>query len=113
MRVLVCGGREYHEHNRLVSVLDDLDKIYNFTQVISGDAKGVDLMALAWAKSRGIPCMMFKADWERWGNAAGPMRNREMVEAKPELVIAFPGYRGTADMTRQAEKANIKVLRVS
>jgi hypothetical protein len=48
------------------------------------------------------------ADWQKHGTAAGPIRNKQMiVSGKPDLVLAFPGGRGTADMSRRAEKHGI------
>jgi predicted Rossmann-fold nucleotide-binding protein len=32
-----------------------------------------------------------------------------LSEGKPDLVIAFPGGRGTADMIRQAKEAGVPV----
>lgn len=44
------------------------------------------------------------------GKAAGPIRNQRMLdEGKPDLVVAFPGGRGTADMVRRAKAAGVPV----
>jgi hypothetical protein len=56
---------------------------------------------------------MFPAQWDRYGEAAGPIRNAWMLEfGKPDLVVAFPGGRGTADMISKARKAGIEVCEV-
>jgi hypothetical protein len=53
------------------------------------------------------------ADWNTHGRAAGPIRNQRMLdEVKPELVVAFPGGRGTADMVRRAREAGVNVYLV-
>ncbi|MEM9912925.1 MAG: hypothetical protein AAF922_19365 [Pseudomonadota bacterium] len=45
------------------------------------------------------------------GRAAGPIRNKEMLdEGCPDLVVAFPGGRGTANMVKQAQAAGVEVL---
>lgn len=54
----------------------------------------------------------FPADWERNGRAAGPIRNRQMLDGKPDLVIAFPGGKGTADMVAEAKRRGIAVREV-
>ena len=49
-------------------------------------------------------------EWAKFGKRAGPMRNARMLaEFNPELVIAFPGGRGTADMIARAKKARVSV----
>ena len=51
------------------------------------------------------------ADWETHGRAAGPIRNEKMLTWKPDLVVAFPGGVGTADLVRRAEAAGVPVQR--
>jgi len=110
MRVLVCGGRDYLDAARVTRVLDAAHSKQSFSAVIEGGARGVDAWAGLWARSRDIPVETFAADWTAHGKAAGPMRNRRMLtEGKPDLVIAFPGGRGTANMIRQARAAGIPV----
>ena len=46
-------------------------------------------------------------------NVHGHIRNQQMIdEGKPDLVVAFKGGTGTADMVRRAKKHNIKVIEV-
>ena len=62
----------------------------------------------------GLPCAVYRADWEGLGRKAGPIRNQQMLdEGKPDLVVAFPGGRGTANMMRIAREAGIEVIEVS
>jgi hypothetical protein len=68
-------------------------------------------MAGEFAKWKGIAVKEYPADWQKHGKAAGPIRNRQMLEdGKPDLVIAFSGGRGTANMISQARAAGVKVL---
>jgi predicted solute-binding protein len=70
-------------------------------------------MAEWWAKAEGVPCEVYQADWARLGRKAGPIRNQRMLdEAKPDVVIAFPGGRGTADMLRRTRQAGVEVIEV-
>jgi len=118
VRVLVCGGRDYINYrkfdrkmNRLYSVLgegQDSDCI-----VIQGGAKGVDFLARGWALSMNFECIEYPADWKTYGKAAGSIRNQQMLdEGKPDLVVAFPGGKGTKDMVTRARKAGIEVIEV-
>jgi hypothetical protein len=110
MRILVCGGRDFKDRQRLFVVLDQVHSKRGIDIIISGAARGADTLAVDWAKSREIAYQEFPADWDQYGKAAGPIRNRQMlVEGKPDGVIAFPGGNGTADMIRQSKKAGLKV----
>lgn len=112
-RVLVCGGRDFVDHARVHAVLDHYHASNPFSVVISGAARGADTLAAEWADTRGISVLPFPADWDGHGRGAGPIRNAQMLrEGKPDVVIAFPGGRGTADMVRRAEKAGVPVLRI-
>lgn len=113
MRVLVCGGRNYDDLVGVSLVLDTMHVQRPFTALIEGGAKGADVCAATWAWHVGVPIERFPADWTTHGKAAGPIRNQRMIdEGKPDLVVAFPGGRGTADMVRRAKAAGIKVVEV-
>ena len=110
MKVLVCGGRNYNEKAIVFSTLASIHDSENITEIIHGGASGADNLADVWAKSMGIPIKEFKADWEKHGRAAGPIRNQQMIEYKPDLVVAFPGGKGTADMIKKAKTNKIPIL---
>ncbi len=113
MRVLVCGGRDLEDTVLAFEVLDRLHGERRFTVLIEGDARGADRIAGTWADARGIEHRVFPADWRRLGRKAGPIRNLQMLqEGKPDLVVAFPGGRGTAHMARCAGEAGVPVLQV-
>lgn len=115
MRVLVCGGREYSDWKTLSEALFKFLNAYSRDDliIIQGAAKGADGMARHWCERYGVACMSFPANWNAHGKAAGPLRNAWMLrEGRPNLVLAFPGGRGTADMVRRAEAAGIPVRRV-
>lgn len=114
MRVLVCGGRSFNNINFVYKTLDIFHEKYNFTLIIQGGASGVDRAALYWANSREIKEREFLADWKKHGLSAGPLRNQQMInEGKPELVIAFSGGKGTADMIQRAKASKIETIEVS
>lgn len=111
MRVLVCGGRDFTDQACVFRVLDHLHARRPFTLLIEGGATGADALARQWAADRGVPNKTFHAEWDRHGRAAGPMRNTRMLaEGAPDLVVAFTGSRGTADMIRQARAAGVRVV---
>lgn len=111
MKVLVCGGRNFNDALTLGSWLGGIHKDHCISLLIHGGANGADRMAGEFAKWKGIAVKEYPADWQKHGKAAGPIRNRQMLEdGKPDLVIAFSGGRGTANMISQARAAGVKVL---
>lgn len=117
MKVLVCGGRDYADRAKVFDELEILNAFNMSLCVISGGASGADALAEEWAREKirkreGVSFHGFKAAWSKHGKAAGPIRNQEMLDkGKPDLVLAFPGGAGTADMIRRAEAANVPVKR--
>ena len=113
-RWLVCGGRHYADRRLAHAEMDRLAATRPVAAVITGGSPGADALAAEWAKARGIEHLEFPADWKRHGRAAGPIRNQQMLEeGRPDLVIAFPGGAGTADMARRARAARVQVLTVA
>ena len=76
-------------------------------------ASGADRLGERFAKANNCELLVFPADWNKFGKAAGFIRNQQMIdEGKPDLVVALPGGRGTADMVRRAKKHGIEVAEV-
>ena len=106
----MCGGRTYDKLWRVYEVLDSIHEETPITELIQGGAAGADRLAKCWAEERIGESTEYKADWDRYGRSAGPIRNQQMLdEGKPDLVVAFPGTRGTADMIERTRKANIEL----
>lgn len=111
--VLVCGGRHYDDRVRLHTIMNALHHVRSIDLVIHGGASGADILAGAWAMDHGVVSKAFPARWALHGRAAGPMRNKQMlVEGKPDLVLAFPGGTGTADMVRQAVEHGVRTFNI-
>lgn len=110
MKLLVCGGRDFFDAERMHRLLDLIWP----TIVIHGCARGADAMAANWAVKNGVPHQCFRADWQSLGKRAGHVRNRQMlVEGKPDMVLAFPGGVGTANMIGQAMQAGVPTVELS
>lgn len=107
MRVLVCGGRYYNDYTRLSNTLRD----YDIDVLIHGAASGADSLADFYGKNDNLIIQRYPADWKKYGRSAGYKRNAQMLEeGKPDLVIAFPGGKGTAMMIDIARKAGVEVV---
>lgn len=113
MRVLVCGGRNFKDAWAAYKILDRLHHQFQFDVVIEGNASGADRFASLWATRKKTDNLKYPAQWERYGRLAGPIRNTEMLDkGRPDLVVAFPGGRGTANMVQQAKRAGVRVIEV-
>jgi hypothetical protein len=111
MKVLVCGGRDFNSLSLLYRELEKLE--VRPSQIISGHARGADQLAEMYAREYNIPLRIFPANWDKYGKRAGYIRNKQMLdEGEPDLVVAFPGGRGTDMMVMIAESANIPVIKV-
>lgn len=114
--VLVTGGRHFADRAFLFR---ELDKVRDEAgtgglHIIHGGASGADALAGEWAEQRGVTCTPYPAHWKRLNGsvdfAAVPKRNQRMLDmGKPDLVVAFAGLTGTADMVRRAVKAGVPV----
>lgn len=111
MKVLVTGGREYQNRPFVFQILDKIHARRPITLLIEGGADGADRFAKDWAKSRGVEPRSCEANWERYGNHAGRVRNCQMLrEEKPDLVVAFRGNKGTRHMCAIAREAGKRVF---
>ena len=71
-------------------------------------------MAGKWARDNGVLEWDFLPEWHRAGGPEGTTRNQRMIaEAAPDLVVAFPGGLGTADMVERAKEAGIEVVEIA
>ena len=102
------------DSDRVWQVLQNLHTSDPISCVIHGCAPGADNQAMIWADMMpDIKQAPFPADWRTYGRSAGPIRNKRMiVEGKPDLVVAFPGGRGTANMVKQSLNAGIDVMKI-
>ena len=109
-RLIVCGGVDFNDYSYLKNQLDRLIAYYENIRLVSGHARGADTLAERYAAEKSIPIQVFPAEWNKYGKAAGPIRNRAMLEyAKEEtpVVAAFWNgkSRGTGNMLKQAKAA--------
>jgi hypothetical protein len=113
LRVIVCGSRHAADYAMVARVLNLVlgARALREVTIVHGDQRGVDAFAKQWAKSKGIAQEPHPYKGEL-GKAGGPVRNREMLDAGADFVLAFPGGSGTADIVRQARVRQMLVLQV-
>jgi hypothetical protein len=112
MRVIVTGSRKWPD---LLKVTKELTHLYlqhgPFVLVHGACPTGADYAAHHWYEMAGqeLGCheVRYPADWDQFGTRAGPIRNKQMIEAGADLVLAFPlpegsGTQHTMDLARAA-----------
>lgn len=114
MIVLVSGGRDYERWQKVHAILSQLHERYGITLIVQGEAKGADFCAKTWAWNNQVPVTeSYKADWDTHGKAAGRYRNEDMIQCEsPDLIVLFPGGKGTAHMRECAQRHEIPCLQI-
>lgn len=129
--VLVSGGRYYQNIDLVFKILSAYHNTYGISCIVQGDCGtidydtgdvlcGADLLAKCWADANEVPHRDFPANWNKYGNAAGMIRNQQMLDENPDIsvLIAFKGNTGTAGMIRitkianRKHKRNIKIFKI-
>lgn len=121
-KVLVCGGRSYENRAEVFSTLDGVHSVDEIVLVVHGACsektkhgirrlRGADRWAQEWAITREVPYFGWPAPFSKMGGPGGPWRNGKMLARwEPDLVIAFPGGKGTASMISKARNAGVNVM---
>jgi hypothetical protein len=113
---IIAGGRDLAPDLKYNMWLTLLDQQHTIVEVVEGGANGADAIGKSWALNRFIKITTFKADWNKYGRGAGPIRNMNMAEYLlstndvKRLCILFPGGKGTASMKKIALDRNIEVV---
>ena len=122
LHILICGGRHFNNYELLKNTA--LNYIYEHgfevknVEIISGHCPGADRLGEQFAVEEDVALKVFPAQWKRFGKAAGPIRNRTMIEYlnlfQNKAVIAFvsPNSKGTRHTVSMAKKFAIDVIEI-
>lgn len=102
MKLIVAGGRDFTDINRMIAELQKLvesGEITDSPELVCGMARGADMLAYSlWANNR-MPIHNFPANWNKHGKSAGYKRNQEMGEFADAAVCFWDGNsKGTKHM---------------
>lgn len=114
MKTIIAGSRTIDDEEVIHQAIQIFNKEgFTLTELVSGTAKGVDKTAESVCNGK-VPIKRFPANWNEFGRAAGPIRNKQMAEYADALIAIWDGLSsGTANMISQAKKQeNIKVILV-
>ena len=103
-KIIIAGCRDFTDYAFFKEQLSYCVFPEHF-EIVHGVASGVDTMADYWATSRNIPVKKFPANWKKYGNSAGPIRNREMAQYGDQLIAFWDNMSpGTANMIAEIKK---------
>ena len=113
MKVIIAGSRYLRDY----AVVEDAvqaafeKKGIWISEVISGhEPNGADIKGEQFAHEYGYPVSLYRADWDRYGFAAGPLRNATMARNAHALILIWDGTsRGSASMLSQAMRHNLVI----
>jgi hypothetical protein len=110
MKVIIAGSREGVTYDDIEKGVGQFQQAWGLiTEVVSGCAAGTDSLGEKYAGFHNIPIKQFPAKWNKYGRAAGPIRNKEMAEYADGLIaISVNDSRGTANMIQNAKRLNLK-----
>lgn len=120
MLVLVSGSRNWADRLSIVCALsryigrDDVTIMHGAASrkdPATGEEISADMIADDVARKLGLRVEAYPADWGRHGRGAGIVRNGEMLDRRPDLVMAFQrdGSSGTQDAIDGATARGIRV----
>lgn len=116
LKVLVTGGRDYSNKEKVYDVLGKIHKDKGIVELCHGAARGADDLANLWAVTQDVPRRVFPVsskEWNTLGKKAGVLRNQRMLEEfKPDLIVEFPGGTGTHDMVARGKRNSIPIRTV-
>lgn len=110
MKLIVAGSREFTDYFLVKQYLDKIAQDNVIECIISGMARGADMLGWKWAKENNVRVIECYAEWNTYGKRAGYMRNERMAALGTHL-LAFHNLtsRGTKHMIDIARGKGLKV----
>ena len=110
MKVIIAGGRNFNDYNKLRESCDNILVNQKDVEIVSGMAAGADTLGERYAQEKGYEVKKFPAQWDLYGKSAGYKRNQQMAEYADGLIAFWDGKsRGTKHMIDIANKMGLKV----
>lgn len=111
MKVIIAGSRDFNDYELLREKCDKALSLQKSVEVVSGTARGADLLGERYATERGYLITQFKPDWDKYGKRAGYLRNTEMADYADALIAFWDGEsKGTKHMIDIATKKGLKII---
>ncbi len=108
MKTIIAGSRGITDYRYLLKCMLQVD--WEVTTIISGTARGVDELGEQLALDSGVPLMRFPANWKKYQEAAGYIRNEEMADFAEACIVLWDGHSsGSQHMIDTARKQGLKL----
>lgn len=105
MKVAIVGSRKWPYRAAVSFCVQGIAREHPGAVIVSGGAEGVDKVAEETARVCGLEVELHLPDWKAHGRAAGPLRNRLIVESADRVVAFWDGEsRGTLSSINIAKK---------
>ncbi|KPE49753.1 DUF2493 domain-containing protein [Chryseobacterium indologenes] len=109
MKVIIAGTRKFENYSLLKERCDYILRNCSDVEIVSGGAKGADLIGEKYANEKGFKLTRFPANW-KLGPKAGPIRNHHMAEYADALIAFWDKKsKGTLNMIEAAKKHKLKI----
>ena len=109
-KVIIAGGRDFDNYPLLKLKCDKVLAGRKMVEIISGMARGADMLGIQYANEYGFNVIRKPANWDEYGKSAGYRRNREMAEIADACIVFWDGEsRGTKNMIEIADKQKLTV----
>jgi len=114
MKLAVIGSRTYINRQKIFEELTLFHLEKSISLIISGGAKGADLLAQEWAQSAGVETQIFLPDWKKFGKSAGVIRNKNIIDSCEYCIAFWDGIsKGTLNSINlaKAKKISLKIIK--
>lgn len=110
-RLAIIGSRTFDDYKILNTLVTDCHLNVGITHIISGGAKGADLLGAKWAKEHSVKLVEYLPEWDKYGKSAGFRRNADIINDS-DAVMAFWDMesKGTADSINKANERGLDVF---
>lgn len=109
-KLIVAGGRDFNDAalmERVLIAMADVELADKSVSIVSGMARGADMLAYQLARNLGIEVYQFDANWAVYGKSAGFMRNSDMGQFADGLLAFWDGKSpGTRHMVAYMRSLN-------
>jgi hypothetical protein len=114
MKIIIAGGRDFNNYELLKEKLNEIVGDNSDIEIVSGMARGADLLGIKYANEFGYPIKEFPAQWDKFGKSAGYRRNEEMAKYSDTCVCFWDGKsKGTKHMIDLSNKYGLKTFVVN
>lgn len=89
--ILCTGDRKYTDTKSIEVVFGTISNTLtpNTCVVYHGDCTGADKLCASAASAHGMNVVAYPAEWHKYGPGAGPIRNRAMVDMRPDIILIW------------------------